>query len=261
MIPDDHRRLRAFLALLASSTAIFEADDHRTLRVDDGTSLKRHAVNAVVLATAVAEGYVVVSGRNLTLTAAGQARLAMDQDTRPSTGSSDARPDAAPLVDMAESPLAWLYRRRTSTGRSILSAAEFQAGERLRTDYTKAGLMPSVTTNWRSMAAPGGSGVSRADLTDFALAARDRVQTALGAIGPELAGVALDVCCFLKGLEQVEMERIWPQRSAKVVLVLALKALARHYGFADETSGGEGGRAPRHWGTADFRPAITRKRS
>lgn len=260
-MPDDDRRLRAFLALLVSGDAHFEADDRRTLRLDDGTSLKRHAVNAAVLTTALGEGYVAVSDRNLILTAAGRARLAMDREASARIEMQDAKPDAAPLVDMAESPLAWLYRRRASTGRSILSTAEFRAGERLRTDYTKAGLMPSVTTNWRAMSSPGGSGLSRADLTDFALAARDRVQAALGAIGPELSGIALDVCCFLKGLEQVEMERIWPQRSAKVVLVLALKALARHYGFADETSGGEGGRGSRHWGAADFRPDITRKRS
>jgi hypothetical protein len=63
------------------------------------------------------------------------------------------------------------------------------------------------------------------------------------------------VCCFLKGLETVESERHWPQRSAKVVLKVALRALARHYGIMSETEGRAGGRL-QHWGAPDFRPDI-----
>src|SRR5690606_2360380 len=111
----------------------------------------------------------------------------------------------------------------------------FRAGERLRADYTRGQLMQRLGVNWDAAGAAGrGGGSGIGDLTDAALAARLRVEKALAAVGPELSGVLVDICCFLKGMEQVEVERVWPARSAKVMLKSALGALARHY----EPSGG-----------------------
>ena len=138
-----------------------------------------------------------------------------------------------------ESPLAWLARRRGRDGRPYVEPHQLQAGERLRADFTFANLMPRTTSNWGDPMASvrDGSGRGVAHATDTMIAARQRVHQALDAVGPEFGGLLLDVCCFLKGLEDVERERRWPARSGKVVLQLGLERLARHYGLAAETRG------------------------
>jgi hypothetical protein len=71
------------------------------------------------------------------------------------------------------------------------------------------------------------------------LAARQRVRRALEKVGPELSGILVDECCFLKRLEDVERDRNWPARSAKIILSLGLARLARHYGYSDCAEGRE----------------------
>lgn len=145
---------------------------------------------------------------------------------------------ASVLIDEGESPLVWLARRRSRDGRSHIEPHQLQAGERLRADFTCANMLPRTTSNWANPISSDKSGSNRArDFTETMVAARRRVHRALDTVGPEFAGLLLDVCCFLKRLEDVERERAWPARSAKVVLQLALDRLARHYGYAAQASG------------------------
>jgi hypothetical protein len=140
-------------------------------------------------------------------------------------------------MNAAESPLAWLARRKSRDGHALIQPAQLQAGERLRAEFTRAQMMPRVTSNWTSSIAQdrrNGAGVT---FSDAVIAARERVHRAMNTVGPEFAGLLLDVCCFLKGLEDVERERGWPPRSAKVVLQLGLDRLARHYGYGAEARG------------------------
>lgn len=134
-------------------------------------------------------------------------------------------------VNDGESPLAWLARRKGRDGRAMIDGNQFVAGEKLRADFTRGHLAPRVTSSWSGMARTRGSGGGAGEMTDLIVASRQRVRHALEACGPEFAGVLMDVCCFLRGLEDVERERGWPPRSAKVVLQLALDRLARHYGL------------------------------
>ena len=90
-------------------------------------------------------------------------------------------------------------------------------------------------------------------MSDTALAARENYTRALATIGPELAGILVEVCCFLNGLEQAEKTLDFPRRSGKLVLQLALTALARHYGYLSTPTAYA---RMNHWGEEGFRPEI-----
>ncbi|PZO81655.1 MAG: hypothetical protein DI629_03715 [Mesorhizobium amorphae] len=202
------------------------------------------AVGREALAALLAEGRVVLRGEHLMLS--GGDALGAQPQAVVSEGET--------ARNLNESPLASLMRRRDRQGAPFLSDAEFEAGERLRADWTRGSMMPRLGANWEASVASGRRGSGGAgggvDLSETALAARLRVDKAVTAVGPELAGVLLDVCCFLKGLEQVESERGWPVRSAKIVLKTALGVLARHYRPAEKP------RRSHHWGAEDYRPRI-----
>jgi hypothetical protein len=140
-------------------------------------------------------------------------------------------------MDASESPLAWLARHKSRDGRALIGLAQLQAGERLRAEFTRAHMMPRITANWTSSVAQDGRSSIPGDPADVVIECRQRVRRALDAVGPEFSGLLLDVCCFLKRLEDVERERGWPQRCAKIVLQLGLDRLARHYGYDSEARG------------------------
>lgn len=153
-------------------------------------------------------------------------------------------------INKLESPLGTIARLKEKSGAAFLPPEALAAGERLHADFTRAQLQPRLTMTYepRLSAKSRGGSSGIADISDSAVAARQRVGRAMEAIGPELCGVALDVCCFEKGLEIVERERQWPARSAKLMLRTALMALARHYAPP------QAARKSHAWGADGYRP-------
>ena len=176
-------------------------------------------------------------------------------------GSDDACPEGVPLRNLDESPLAWLARRRDKGGQPMISASQFNAGEQLRADFTRSQLGPRITSNWSGFLSGGGGGGRRGpaghgvDIADHVVASRQRINQAMAAVGPELAGILLDVCCYLRGLEHLEKAAGWPQRSGKIVLQIALQRLARHYGLVRDDEPARVSRV-RHWGGEGYRPEV-----
>ncbi len=163
-------------------------------------------------------------------------------------------------VNQAESALGWLRSRRDANGQPLLTDAQFDAGERFRADFEKAQLMPRVTADWTMPL--GGKSRRRARgprdqaISHTAIAAKQRVFSALKSVGPDLSGIVIEICCNLNGLEQSERLLGIPQRSGKLLLQIALNQLARHYGILREENEYSAHPHLRHWGAPDYRPSL-----
>ena len=135
------------------------------------------------------------------------------------------------VVDRNASALSRLAHGKAGDGRAWVDRDGLEAGERLARDFEIGRLRQRVTSSWDpSPRAPRRGAGGGADLSDRALDARARLDRALAVLGRDLSGVVLDICCFDKGTSQVERERHWPPRSAKLMLRTGLALLARHYG-------------------------------
>ena len=141
----------------------------------------------------------------------------------PRRGSGVAKRKRSVTVNLAESPLGWLHSR------GHLDDRQFDAGERLRMDYERAQLAPSITMRWDPVRVDGGSG--GADLTpgESQIAAKKRFDGAMREAGRGLSDVLWRVVCACESLPSAEKALSWPARSGKLVLGIALDRVAGFY--------------------------------
>lgn len=135
------------------------------------------------------------------------------------------RPVRSVTVNLAESPLGWLFARRLVTQR------QYDAGERLRLDWERGQLAPRVTMAWDSTPVSSGRSGSAPtpDLNARQLDARRRFEAAIASAGPGLADILWRVVCAGEGMRDAETALGWPARAGKLVLTLALDRIADHY--------------------------------
>ena len=128
-------------------------------------------------------------------------------------------------VNLAESPLGWLRAR------GHVSQRQFDAGERLRSDWERGQLGQRVTMAWDAApVARGRSGPAEAiDLSGAQLDAKRRFEAAVAEAGPGLADILWRIVCAGEGMRQAESALGWPARAGKLVLGIALDRVADYY--------------------------------
>ncbi len=131
-------------------------------------------------------------------------------------------------VNLRESPLSVLGRKKGTDGQPFLAGDLVAAGERFREDFELSQIGPRVAQNWENFLTPRGGGSAGSGTGGFT-SAHDRFSSALTALGPGLGDITMRCCCFLEGLEVAEKRMGWPARSGKIVLRIALQRLSAHY--------------------------------
>lgn len=135
------------------------------------------------------------------------------------------RPVRSVTVNLTESPLGWLYSR------GLLTPAQFDAGERLRSDWERAQLAPRVTMAWDSAPISRSRGGAAPELaaSNSQIDAKRRFDGALGEAGPGLADILWRIVCAGEGMRDAETALGWPARAGRLVLTLALDRVAAYY--------------------------------
>ena len=215
---------------------------HRRIEVD--TAIVRSARASSLIETATDQTGCVSE----VLSSAGRSLLRATLTSAPAsprtvvTGDRRKRRGAAATVTHSGrlSPLEQLGQRRDSRGKPLLDAVQIAAAMRFAADFAHGRLQPRVTARWSAEASapPRRRGVPGAgmELPETTAAAQARVHRAMASLGNDQTSIVVDVCCFEFGLTSVEATHHWPAGTARIVLGIALNALADHYGMRSTAS-------------------------
>lgn len=152
------------------------------------------------------------------------------------------------LINIAESPLARLGQGPFA----YLQPHHLEAGERVRRLVERAELQPRVTMSY-SASRTAGIPSNKNDISDLAADSRRALADIHNKLPADCVSVVIDVCGYLKGLQEVERDRGWPRRSAKLVLRIGLEQLALHFGIGS-VAVGKGHARSRQWMDDNARP-------
>jgi hypothetical protein len=240
--------LRRFVrGLLGGAVGICDGD---AFVLPDGRRASAIAVRDLVRAGAVAGSRLDCAANSVT--AAWLKRARLDADAFAAQHRLIEKRADGVEVNLTESPLARLAAVN-GTDTPFLARHHVEAGERVRRLVERAQLQPQLTMAYSASRTAGNRQQAANDISDLAADARRAVSEIHRVLPGDCAGVVMDVCGLLKGLQVVERERGWPRRSAKLVLRIGLDQLAQHYGLGPFAVGAASKRT-RQWMAGGARP-------
>lgn len=173
------------------------------------------------------------------LTAGWLKRDLLDEDAFAAQHRIEARGTEGERLNLAESPLQRLATAAAGEEAPFLDRVQVEAGERVRRLFERARLGPRLTMHYSAAHVAGGRAGAASEIGDMAADARRALAKLHSILPRDCAEVVLDVCGALKGLQQIETERGWPRRSAKLVLRIGLDRLAECWGMGAVAVGPE----------------------
>jgi len=127
-------------------------------------------------------------------------------------------------------------------GASFLEPHHLEAAKRLVILFERSQMRQRVTMSYDAVRTGGRGRLSgQSDLADTAADARNRLNGLASLMASDCWSLLTDLCLFEKGLQQIETERDWPRRSAKLVLRIGLDQLCTPFGLSHHANGQERG--------------------
>jgi hypothetical protein len=122
---------------------------------------------------------------------------------------------------------------------SYLGAHHVEAATRLTRLFSRASLRQRVTMSYDPARVGKSAGPVQADIAHSAADARRALNDLARHVPPDCWSMLVDICLHDRGLQDIEMARHWPRRSAKLVLRIGLDQVASRLGLAEAASGSE----------------------
>lgn len=242
--------MEAELALIRFVRTLLKVGE--AVREDECFTVRDSTASVALVSSLAQSGYVDVAEsacRPNERTAAWVRQAVLARGAVPARAASP-RP-ASGGFNRNESPLS----RLIAADSSFLSSHHVETGERVRGLVEKAQLRYRVTMSYAPVVIHRSYSNTSAELSDMTVDARRKVSEIYTVLPRDCAGAVVDICGFLKGLHQVESERGWPRRSAKIVLRIGLEQLAQHYGIG-ELAVGPTRTSTNGWMEGGVRPAM-----
>lgn len=228
-MPGTSRAQRFVRRLLPAGTARREGDVFRIAGPDGAATLPAAEVAAMISAGSL-DGDAEACRPNA-LTAQWLKRALIEEDAFAAQHRIETRGPAGERLNLAESPLQRLATAAAGETTPFLARGQVEAGERVRKLFERAQLGPRLTMHYSAAQVAGGRAGGAGEIGDMAADARQTLARLHTILPRDCADVVLDVCGALKGLQQIETERGWPRRSAKLVLRIGLDRLAECWGM------------------------------
>jgi len=245
------RQTRFVRALLGGSIAI--ANDNRLYRCD--AKGRHHSLGTDCVDQLVCDGVLRLDGAKCVPTPLARnwlRQLAKKEEFASQHRHLASGPNQSTL-NLKESPVASLAVSRNGSA-PFLQPHHLQSAERLRVLLERSQMIQRTTMSYDPTRTRGsGGGGARFDPGLASLDARRELAVILDKLPADCAGVLVDVCGFLKGLQTVELERKWPRRSAKLVLRIGLDHVCAHFGL-DRLATGKKSSRTRNWIGEGARP-------
>lgn len=150
-------------------------------------------------------------------------------------------------IEYAHNPTLATLSRSTKQAPAFLSAVHIEAAIIVMRLFERAQLQKAITQNYAQRVdyslSIGG------ELGEMALDARKTLAQLREHVAADCLSVVIDVCGYEKTLSMIETERIWPRRSAKMVLRIGLEQIGRYMNLKNAK-----GEALYIWHDAQARP-------